>query len=143
MKKVSFNICLILLLLLLPLMLTGCGGGASSSGPDGGVSGLGYYDFFNGHTWSLVVNNTTKTSFIFANAKVTRKEFAYEGGAWVEKYSSTEKKYVLKDWTEAGQHGTIITEDMFSNNPAKYSFLNEKVVVLSCNNQAFTFTRED
>ncbi|MBO6100898.1 MAG: hypothetical protein J6P07_06160, partial [Spirochaetaceae bacterium] len=76
-------------------------------------------------------------------AKVTRKEFAYEGGAWVEKYSSTEKKYVLKDWTEAGQHGTIITEDMFSNNPAKYSFLNEKVVVLSYNNQAFTFTRED
>ena len=142
MKKVSFNIVLLLIFVSLTLIFMSCGGGASSSGPDGGVSGLGFYDFFNGHTWSLI-NSTSKTSFIFAKAKVTRKEFAYEGGAWVEKYSSTEKKYVLKDWTEAGQHGTIITEDMFSNNPAKYSFLNEKVVVLSYNNQAFTFTRED
>lgn len=131
-----------LLIITTVFLLIGCGGGASSSGPDGGVSGLGFYDFFNGHTWSLI-NSTSKTSFIFAKAKVTRKEFAFEGGAWVEKYSSTEKKYVLKDWTEAGQHGTIVTEDIFSNNPAKYSFLNEKVVVLSYNEQAFTFTRED
>ena len=142
MKKVSFYILLLLIFVLIPLVFISCGGGASSSGPDGGVSGLGYYDFFNGHTWSLIVGSA-KTSFIFANAKVTRKEFVYEGGAWVERYSSTEKKYVLKDWTEAGQHGTIVTEDMFSNNPAKYTFLNDGVVVLSYNNQAFTFTRED
>ena len=138
MKKILYS-----LLVLSLFLFISCGGGASSSGPDGGVSGLGYYDFFNGHTWSLTTGSSAKTSFIFANAKVTRKEFAYESGAWVEKYASTEKKYVLKDWTENGQHGTIVTEDMFSNNPAQYSFLNEKVVVLSYNNQAFTFTRED
>lgn len=138
MKKIFYA----LLMIMLVFLLTSCGGGASSGGPDGGVSGWGYYDFFNGHTWSLI-NSTDKTSFVFAKARVTRKEFSYEGGAWVEKYSSTEKKYVLKDWTEAGLHGTIVTEDMFSNNPARYSFLNEKVVVLSFNENAYTYTRED
>ncbi len=142
MKKVSFNICLILLILLLPLMLTGCGGGASSSGPDGGVSGLGYYDYFNGHTWSRT-EGSGKTSFIFANGKVTRKEFTQSGGSWTETYPGTEKSYTLTNWTEHGAHGTITTEDMFANNPAQYSFLNNSTVVLSYNAYAYTYTRED
>ncbi|MBQ4495910.1 MAG: hypothetical protein II973_00220 [Spirochaetaceae bacterium] len=138
MKKIFYA----LLMIMIVFLLTSCGGGASSGGPDGGVAGLGFYDLFNGHTWSLI-NGTDKTSFIFAKARVTRKEFSYEGGAWVEKYSSTEKKYVLKDWTEAGQHGTIVSEDIFSNNPARYSFLNAGEVVLSYNEYAYTYIRED
>ncbi|MDD6486257.1 MAG: hypothetical protein PUF61_04870 [Spirochaetales bacterium] len=137
MKKIVY-----VLLVTMAFLLVSCGGSSSSGGADGGVSGWGYYDFFNGHTWSLVTGSQ-KTSFVFANTKVTRKEFSLQGGSWVETYSSTEKKYVLKDWTEAGQHGTIVTEDMFSNNPARYSFLNEKVVVLSFNENAYTYTRED
>ena len=139
MKKVSFNICLILLLLLLPLMLTGCGGGASSSGPDGGVSGLGFYDYFNGHTWSLI-DGSSKTSFVFANGKVTRKDFNLVSGSWVEGAPNTEKPYILTNITDSGSHGTITTEDMFSNNPANFTFTNSTTVVLSYNNQIYTYT---
>ena len=87
MKKIVY-----VLLVTMAFLLVSCGGSSSSGGADGGVSGWGYYDFFNGHTWSLVVG-TVKTSFIFANTKVTRKEFALENGVWVEKYSSTEKPF--------------------------------------------------
>ena len=142
MKKVSFNIVLLLIFVSLPLIFMSCGGGASSSGPDGGVSGLGYYDFFNGHTWSRT-DGSGKTSFIFANGKVTRKEFTQSGSSWTATYSGTEKSYTLTNLTEHGAHGTITTEDMFSNNPAQYSFLNDSTVVLSYNAYAYTYTRED
>ena len=137
MKKIVY-----VLLVTMSFLLVSCGGSSSSGGADGGVSGWGYYDFFNGHTWSLVVG-TVKTSFIFANTKVTRKEFALENGVWVEKYSSTEKPYLLKDWTDSGVHGTIVTEEMFSNNPAKYVFQDSKTVILSYNEFAYTYTSEN
>jgi len=126
---------------LLIFLLASCGGSSSSSGADGGASGWGYYDLFNGHTWSLVTGNG-KTSFVFANAKVTRKEFTLQGGSWVETYTSSEKPYTLTEWTDSGTHGKIITEDIFSNNPAFYTFTAINTVVLSYNNQAYTYTSE-
>ncbi len=138
MKKIFY----VLLMIMIVFLLTSCGGGASSSGPDGGVAGIGFYDFFNGHTWSRT-EGSGKTSFIFANGKVTRKEFTQSGGSWTETYTGTEKSYTLTNWTERGAHGTITTEDMFANNPAQYSFLNNSTVVLSYNAYAYTYTRED
>ncbi len=139
MKKIFYA----LLMIMIVFLLTSCGGGASSSGPDGGVAGIGFYDFFNGHTWSRT-EGSGKTSFIFANGKVTRKEFTQSsGGSWTETYTGTEKSYTLTNWTERGAHGTITTEDMFANNPAQYSFLNNSTVVLSYNAYAYTYTRED
>ena len=131
-----------ILLVTLVLSLVSCGGSSSSAGADGGVSGWGYYDFFNGHTWSLV-NGTSKTSFVFANTKVTRKEFVSQNGTWVETYSSSEKPYTLSNITDAGTHGTIYSEDMFSNTPVAYTFATANTVILSLNNQAYTYTSEN
>lgn len=129
----------IVILLIILFLFVSCG--SSSSGADGGVSGWGYYDYFNGHTWSLVVGSS-KTSFIFENAKVVRKDFALESGVWVEKYSSTEKPYIIKDWTDAGTHGTLITEDIFANQPVKFTFLDTNTVVFACNDLSFTYKKE-
>ncbi len=142
MKKVSLYILLLLLFVSMPLVFINCGGGASSSGPDGGVSGLGFYDYFNGHTWSLI-DGSSKTSFVFANGKVTRKDFNLVNGSWVEGTPNTEKPYVLTNITDSGSHGTITTEDMFSNNPANFTFTNSTTVVLGYNNQPFTYIREN
>ena len=140
----SMKYFLCILSVMLVFSLVSCGGSASSTGADGGVSGWGYYDFFNGHTWSLVNEaGNGKTSFIFAKTKVTRKEFTLQSGNWVETYSSSEKPYTLSNITDSGTHGTINTEDIFSNNPAAYTFLTTNTVILSFNNQAYTYTSEN
>jgi len=139
MKKIIYA-----LLILMAILFVSCGGGSSSSGPDGGVSGPGFYDYFNGHTWSCVnAAGDGKTSYIFANGKVIMKTFSKTGGSWTELTSSTEKNYTLTKWTDAGRYGTITTEDLFDGNPTLYSFTNERTVVLSYNGYAATYTRED
>ena len=133
---------LCILSITLVFVLASCGGSSSSTGADGGVSGWGYYDFFNGHTWSLITGSS-KTSFIFAKTKVTKKEFTLQNGNWVEIYSSSEKPYTLSNITDSGSHGTIYSEDMFSNTPAAYTFATANTVILSLNNQSYTYTSEN
>lgn len=128
----------LLLIVLCSVCLVSCGGSSSSSGPDGGVSGWGFYDFFNGHTWYHIDGNS-KDTFTFSDRKVARKIYSNTSGNWVEVSTTSEKSYTLSDITGDGAHGTITTEDLFENHPTRYVFLTSKQVVLTYNNYTATF----
>ena len=139
MKKIIYA-----LLISMVILFVSCSGGSSSSGPDGGVSGPGFYDYFNGHTWSYTNEaGDEKTSYIFANGKVIKKTFSKTGSSWNETNATSEKNYTLTKWTDAGLHGTITTEDLSDGNPTLYSFTSETTVVLSYNGTTSTYTREN
>ncbi|MBR4825442.1 MAG: hypothetical protein IKZ86_11640 [Spirochaetaceae bacterium] len=141
MKKVSFNICLIILMLSLSLMLAGCGGGGGGSGNISvfGSSGLGYTDLFNDHEWEYT-NGIYKTTLYCNNSKLTAK---YLVNGVVQ--STSTASYELKDTKEMGRIGKIKCSCINGGAETEYTFdklVTPKTVTMTFNGASIAFTKK-
>ena len=143
MKKVSFNIVLLLIFVSLPLVFMSCGGGGGGGSGNisiFGSSGFGYTDLFNNHTWEYV-NGLYKLTLTCDNSKVTVKSFLNG----VEQPGTTTSSYELKDAREMGKKGKIKAQCINNNSETEFTFdklVSPDSVTMTIGNVSMTFNKQ-